>query len=224
MGVPSRTSASTPGLDQNLYGLRIILGKVRPFTSPRRGPSTGSDHCSLVALAALYFTWQQARAAASQTELARRQTDLQQRQHEEAAQPYVWADLRPDEEHGFVIALVLCNNGPTVATDVRVTFDKPLPNAIADEWDGRHLTLSALAPGRQIVWWLKPGPEWFSSGHPRSFEVTIECNGPFGSAPVLRYRLNTDDFGDEQPTKRGSLYALTKSVDALTKVVKAQDK
>ena len=26
--------------------LRIILGKARPFTSPRRGPSTGSDHCS----------------------------------------------------------------------------------------------------------------------------------------------------------------------------------
>src|SRR6266545_3884650 len=23
-----------------------FLGKVRPFTSPRRGPSTGSDHCS----------------------------------------------------------------------------------------------------------------------------------------------------------------------------------
>jgi regulator of protease activity HflC (stomatin/prohibitin superfamily) len=45
MGVPSRTSAPTPALDQN-DGLRIILGKVRPFTSPRRVPSTGSDHCS----------------------------------------------------------------------------------------------------------------------------------------------------------------------------------
>jgi len=26
--------------------LQIILGKVRSFTSPGRGPSTGSDHCS----------------------------------------------------------------------------------------------------------------------------------------------------------------------------------
>ena len=46
MGVPSRTSASTPALDQNYLDLQIILGKVRPFTSPGRGPSTSSDHCS----------------------------------------------------------------------------------------------------------------------------------------------------------------------------------
>jgi len=26
--------------------LQIILGKVRRFTSPGRGPSTGFDHCS----------------------------------------------------------------------------------------------------------------------------------------------------------------------------------
>src|SRR5664280_3119446 len=48
MGVPSRTSAPTPALDQNLNDLKIILGKVRSFTSPSRGPSTGSDHCSLL--------------------------------------------------------------------------------------------------------------------------------------------------------------------------------
>jgi hypothetical protein len=34
------------GPDQNYMGFQIILGKVRPFTSPGRGPSTGSDHCS----------------------------------------------------------------------------------------------------------------------------------------------------------------------------------
>ena len=44
-GVPSRTSASTPVLIR-ATGLQIILEKVRPFTSPGRGPSTGSDHCS----------------------------------------------------------------------------------------------------------------------------------------------------------------------------------
>jgi hypothetical protein len=45
LGVPSRTSAPTPVPDQNV-NFQIILGKVRPLTSPRRGPSTGSDHCS----------------------------------------------------------------------------------------------------------------------------------------------------------------------------------
>ena len=46
MGVPSRTSASTPAHDQTYLDIQIILGKVRPFTSPGRGPSTDSDHCS----------------------------------------------------------------------------------------------------------------------------------------------------------------------------------
>ena len=34
------------GPDQSCSDFTIILGKVRPFTSPDRGPSTGSDHCS----------------------------------------------------------------------------------------------------------------------------------------------------------------------------------
>jgi hypothetical protein len=46
MELPSRTSAPTPALDQTYLDFQIILGKVRPFTSPGRGPSTGSDHCS----------------------------------------------------------------------------------------------------------------------------------------------------------------------------------
>src|SRR6266545_5024719 len=40
------TGAPTPAHDQTCYGLSIFLEKVRPFTSPRRRPSTGSDHCS----------------------------------------------------------------------------------------------------------------------------------------------------------------------------------
>jgi hypothetical protein len=39
------TGAPTPAHDQTCCGLSILLRKVRPFTSPRRGPSTGSDHC-----------------------------------------------------------------------------------------------------------------------------------------------------------------------------------
>ena len=49
MGVPSRTSTLTPALDPPLLDFQIILGKVRPFTSPGRGPSTSSDHCSGIA-------------------------------------------------------------------------------------------------------------------------------------------------------------------------------
>ncbi len=118
-----------------------------------------------------------------------------------------------------MIALLVHNEGPTVATDVRVSFDKPLPNELADEWDGRLIALSSLAPGRQMVWWLKSGTDWFGGDEPRSFEVSILCRGPFGPAQHS-YRINIADFGDEQPMKAGSLSALTKSLDALTKVVK----
>src|SRR5215212_4765433 len=43
----SRTSAPTPVLIRAANGFQIILGKVRPITSPGREPSTSSDHCSL---------------------------------------------------------------------------------------------------------------------------------------------------------------------------------
>jgi hypothetical protein len=169
---------------------------------------------AVIAVAALYFTWRQAQNA-------QRQTELQQRIHEDAAQPYVWADLRPDPENGYLIALIVRNEGPTVATNVRVGFDKPLPNEFADNWDGQLVELASLAPGRQIVWWLRSGPDWFKGEDPKSFEVMIRCCGPFG--PVeQKYMINTIDFGEEQPMKAGSLSALTKSVDALTKVVKTK--
>jgi hypothetical protein len=41
---PSQRANADP--DQNLHGLQIMLGRYARFTSPRRGPSTGSDHCS----------------------------------------------------------------------------------------------------------------------------------------------------------------------------------
>jgi len=53
-GVPSRTSAPTPVLIR-ANGLEIILGKVRPSASPRREPSTGSDHCSKIVSFPLNF-------------------------------------------------------------------------------------------------------------------------------------------------------------------------
>src|SRR5215203_2984950 len=45
----SRTSAPTPVLIRAANGFQIILGKVRPITSPGREPSTSSDHCSHIA-------------------------------------------------------------------------------------------------------------------------------------------------------------------------------
>jgi hypothetical protein len=40
------TGAQTPAMIRLAMGFQIFLGKVRSFTSTRRGPSTSSDHCS----------------------------------------------------------------------------------------------------------------------------------------------------------------------------------
>src|SRR5215213_6393598 len=50
----SRTSAPTPVLIRAANGFQIILGKVRPNTSPGREPSTSSDHCSYPAIIRLW--------------------------------------------------------------------------------------------------------------------------------------------------------------------------
>ncbi len=82
---------------------------------------------AVIALASVVVAVLQARSSAQQARAAQRQTELQQKALEEAAQPYVWADFRMDAEHGYVPMLVIANEGPTVATDVEVTFDPPLP-------------------------------------------------------------------------------------------------
>ncbi|MCU1591676.1 MAG: hypothetical protein JWP11_2932 [Frankiales bacterium] len=170
---------------------------------------------ALVALIALYFTRQQVKHA-------KEQTGLQREMHRDAAQPYVWADIRPDLEQGYVLELVVRNDGPTVATQVRVTFDHPLPNDFAAPGAEPRAAYSvaSMPPGRELRWYLKGGPEWFDSKQtPRTFQVTVECLGPFGPAPTLRYQLDINDFGDVQSPGAGSLKAVTKAIDGLAKAV-----
>lgn len=72
-------------------------------------------------------------ASVQQARIVQAQTRLQQRAHEDAAQPYLWADFIPDEEHGSFFLLVLQNQGPTTATDVSISFDPPLPQEWHDQ-------------------------------------------------------------------------------------------
>lgn len=173
---------------------------------------------ALVALAALYFTRQQ-------VQTAKRQTDLQQRMHEDAAQPYVWADIRPSDTDGFLMLLVVHNEGPTVATDVTVTFTPPL----VEHWDGRRedaeredVRLASMPPGRTVRWYVGVGPAWHDTDDPKRFAVRVEATGPFGAMPPLTYDLDLDDFHDSAVQPPGSLRGVTDAVKDLTKQVKEQ--
>ncbi len=103
----------------------------------------------LVSLGSLYFASRAANAAIGQTR-------IQRQIREDSAQPYVWADLRPFEEHGQFIVLVVGNSGPTVATNVRVKVTPDLVGATPEDGrtaqDALERGFSALAPGRTITW------------------------------------------------------------------------
>src|ERR1039457_6502232 len=62
--------------------------------------------------------------------------------------PYVWVDVRADDATGTLVNLVIGNSGPTVATNLRVRIDPPLPTI--DQLRDRAETAQArLADGIQ---------------------------------------------------------------------------
>lgn len=108
---------------------------------------------------------EQARIQREQVEAAREQTQLQRALARDSAQPYVWADIQPDMQQRSTMQVVVGNSGPTVAQNVRVTFEPSLPSSERKEdtvlkvqrvlSDG----LKSLAPGRVLRWSLGQGYE-----------------------------------------------------------------
>lgn len=178
-----------------------------------------------IALAALYFTWRQVRTAEAQT-------SLQRKMHEEAAQPYVWADIRPHAQHAEFMMLIVKNDGPTVASNVSVSIDPPFP----PEWIGvgdedRFLNrrrFAALPPGRVMQWnlglpyQLLPSPEVPANGDGR-FEITISFDGSRGPVDTLTYMVDLSEYRRSAKTTPGTPMTIAKSINessrALTKAI-----
>ena len=166
----------------------------------------------LVALGSLFFT---ARASTASVH----QTKIQRQVREDAAQPYVWADLRPFEEHGQFIVLVVGNSGPTVATDVRVTITPDLVSSPAERAKVPQRVLSngisALPPGRTISWNL--GVPWQilkgDQGSPHHFQ--IDATGPFGPLPTLSYTVDLGDLYESFAVPPGTLNGVAVAIDKL---------
>lgn len=174
----------------------------------------GAVVAACAAVAALYFTAIAARAAKGQTE-------IQQKLREEAAQPYVWADVRADEENGVIVVLVVGNSGPTVATNVRVKIEPPLPTI--EQLEGARAAQDQLAkgfkslpPGRTLTWWLGQGWNLIVKEGSQVHRITIAADGPFGPIPELSYDIDLAEFREQQISPRGSLNGLIKAVQALT--------
>ncbi len=169
---------------------------------------------ALVALVALYFTRQQVR-------LAQRQTALQEKVREDQAQPYVWADIRQDDRQMHLMKFVLHNEGPTVATDVRVTFDPPLPRLLLDRQHQAVYTMIGMPPGRHVEWNLGASPDWIQNPDiSKRFTVTVEAEGPYGPVEPLRYELDVDEYRQASASPPGNLYGVAKALTDLTTALK----
>jgi hypothetical protein len=172
-----------------------------------------------IAVVALYFTGIAAKAAKDQTK-------IQGQLRIDAAQPYVWADMRENRESGSMLQLEVGNSGPTVATNVRVNISMPLPSSsVSNENRLRGIEkrlaegIRSLAPGRVITWTLGVGHQILAEEGGRSYTFTIDADGPFGPLETLSYTADLDDWRSMRDQPSGTLHTVRKSIDSLTKQI-----
>lgn len=145
-----------------------------------------------------------ARAAEESQLIAERQLASAVRAQESALQPYVWADLRPRDDGGMLV-LVVGNSGPTVATNVRITFEPSLQSLVpTDRRDVAHRLelrlrsgLRSIAPSRLQTWNLGVAHKFFpNEGEDAVPEVmvTIAYEGPTGPVEQTSYFIALEDL------------------------------
>jgi hypothetical protein len=176
---------------------------------------------ALIAAVAVYFNARSTRAAVRAAGAAVEQTGIQQQLRRDAAQPYVWVDVRPDPQSGTLLNLIVGNSGPTVATNVRITVNPPLP--AIDQLTGRAGAaqvllargISSLAPGRVLAWPLGQGFNLLKPDGRQSHVFIVNAEGPRGPMPPMTYII---DLADLRGTldRPSDLYQLTKAVDGFT--------
>lgn len=174
----------------------------------------------------------QAQAAEAQTSVqreqvaaAREQTQLQRDLARETLQPYVWADIQPDMQQGTMMHIVVGSSGPTVAENVRVTFDPPLPSGqqqsdkISEVQRVLASGLRSLAPGREIRWTLGAGYDLLASAEPQVRTIRVEADGPSGPLPVVEFQVDISQWRQARDAPDGSLHHVRGSIKELTKAV-----
>lgn len=189
---------------------------------------------AVVTVSALPFVIWQARTAAvsarearRQTEAATRQTELQEQIHEASQQPYVWADIAGDVAQADLIKLTVCNEGPTVATNIRVSFDPPLQStSLHDSFsqvqqDLANSGVRSLPPGRRIEWVFDVGHRFFQGNTTRLTKVTVDCEGIHGNCPTNTYMMDLDAIRNSHNVPYGSFYQLGERVREVVEAIKS---
>lgn len=143
---------------------------------------------TVVAVIALRSARATVKVSREQLVTAQEQTVLQRQIQQDAAQPAIWVDIRPDDQSGGGLILFVGNSGPSVARDVVVTFDPDLallPNPSKDTplqaAEQLRRGITALTPGRTLQWFLGVANQVIPAIDPAGgYDITINGAGPFG--------------------------------------------
>lgn len=113
---------------------------------------------------------QRRKSASQQVQLARRQTEVQEQLYREQPQPYVWLDYRIDPISYWLVDLVIKNEGPTTARNVKFGIDpmirrsKHFGDRVLAKLPGFLEGFAALPPGREMRWSLGSHADIFEQG------------------------------------------------------------
>ena len=153
---------------------------------------------------------------------SREQTKRQKQAAKDAAQPMLWVDIRGDDGQDQALVLLLGNSGPSIARNVKVTFD-PAPPSTLDIKPILEILkqgIASLAPGRTMQWALGAPHNATDWDAHKAYRVRIEAEGPFGAIEPLEYVISVDDLVGSRAAPPGNLHAVAAELHEMTKATK----
>ncbi|WP_267244043.1 hypothetical protein [Streptomyces sp. PR69] len=208
---------------------------MKPETLAAIAAAGAAVAAAIVSLVSTFYTRRAANAAKDQTAIQRDQTRLQQRAAdaavaqtdlqrkiaEDAAQPYVWLDVRADAAQGTAFNLILGNSGPTFANNIRATIEPPLPSDPSSKGDAAQRRLrngiKSLGPGHKLVWFIGVGHQIVKDDISQLHTITVEAEGPHGPLPPMTYEIDLSDFRETRDAPEGNLHYVRKAIEKIEK-------
>jgi hypothetical protein len=152
---------------------------------------------------------------------SREQTKQQKQVAKDVAQPMLWVDIRGDDGQGQALVL-LGNSGPSIARNVKVTFD-PAPQSTLDIkpiLENLKQGIASVPPGRTMQWALGAPHNALDWDAHIAYRVRIEAAGPFGAIEPLEYVISVDDLHGSRAAPPGNLHAVAAELHEMTKATK----
>lgn len=138
----------------------------------------------------------------------------------DAAQPYVWVDIRPHDEHAQLLVLCVGNSGPTVATNVRVTFTPTIEldgdnNRAHEAVEQLRAGVASLPPGRQMIWNLGFPPRQVPKLPDGGYRARVQADGPFGAMTPTEHELDPRALTYNLGVAPGTLHGIAVELERL---------